>query len=241
MKLETLHKITGSTSMADRKQSLLDRVAEKGGPLNEPAVFAQFLAQLLHESGGFRYVKEVWGPTKAQTGYEGRADLGNIRPGDGKRYLGRDLVQVTGRANYRALAAWSGYDFEADPTALETPRWLGIGAIWYFMTRKGLLDYCRAGNIEMVTRRVNGGLNGYADRLKWYDKTALAMLGHDDVRSFQTAAGLAVDGVSGPKTRAAMHAALGQLRSNSDPAPVQLRSPWAALWAAIIAIFGGRK
>ena len=209
--------------IAQRKAALLARVRDYGGPLNELPVLAQFLAQVMHESGGLRYVREIWGPTKAQRGYEGRADLGNVKPGDGKRFMGRDVIQVTGRANYRALSKWAGFDFEAKPEALESPEWLGIGAIWYFLTRKGLLDYARAGNIEMVTRRVNGGLNGYQDRLRWYDDCALKLLGFGTVRDFQKSAGLVVDGISGPKTRAALHEALSHVRKTPEtvtrPAP----------------------
>ena len=213
------------TIIDDRKAALLARVREYGGPLNELPVLAQFLAQVMHESGGLRYVREIWGPTKAQKGYEGRADLGNTKPGDGKRFMGRDVLQVTGRANYRALTAWvrktfgKGPDFEAKPELLESPEWLGIGAIWYFLTRKGLLDYARAGNIEMVTRRVNGGLNGYQDRLRWYDTTALKLLGFDSILAFQKHAGLVQDGVSGPKTRAALHEALGKVKTKPAEAP----------------------
>ncbi len=209
----------------DRKAALLARVREYGGPLNEYPVLAQFLAQVMHESGGLRYVREIWGPTKAQRGYEGRDDLGNTQPGDGKRFMGRDVIQVTGRSNYRQLTAWvrktfgKGPDFEAKPELLESPEWLGIGAIWYFLNRKGLIDYARAGNIEMVTRRVNGGLNGYQDRLHWYDLTALKLLGFPDVRSFQKSAGLVVDGISGPKTRAALHEALGKIKTKPAEAP----------------------
>lgn len=192
-----------------RRKALLERVRDYGGPINEPAVFAQFMAQVMHESGGLRYVREIWGPTKAQARYEGRKDLGNTQPGDGKRFMGRDVIQITGRANYRALSRWAGFDFEANPEALESPEWLGIGAIWYFLqARPQLIRYCREGNIEMVTRLVNGGLNGYADRLRWYDDQALKMLGFVSIRAFQQHAGLVVDGISGPRTRAALHQAL---------------------------------
>ena len=231
------------TIIEARKASLLFRVKQFGGPLNEPAILAQFLAQVMHESGGLRYVREIWGPTKAQKGYEGRADLGNVKPGDGKRFMGRDVLQITGRANYRALTAWvrktfgKGPDFEANPELLESPEWLGIAAIWYFLTRKGLIDYARAGNIEMVTRRVNGGLNGYQVRLRWYDDCALKLLGFGTVRDFQKSAGLVVDGISGPKTRAALHEALSHVRETpkteheppvmSKPAPVSDTKPAA--------------
>ena len=197
------------TIIDDRRKALLQRVHDFGGPLNEPAVFVQFMAQVMHESGGLRYVREIWGPTKAQKGYEGRKDLGNTQPGDGKRFMGRDVIQITGRANYRALSKWAGFDFEAKPEALESLEWLGIGAIWYFLqARPKMIQYCRDGNIEMVTRQVNGGLNGYQDRLRWYDDAALKLLGFGSIKAFQQNAGLVVDGISGPKTRAAMHKAL---------------------------------
>lgn len=213
-------------TIAARKAALMQRIKDYGGPLNEPAVLAQFMAQVMHESGNLRYVREIWGPTAAQKRYEGRKDLGNTQPGDGKRFMGRDVIQTTGRANYRALTAWvrkafgATVDFEKTPEALESPEWLGISAIWYFLeARKDLIRYCREGNIEMVTRRVNGGLNGYADRLKKYDAAALEILGVNSVQTFQQAMGLTVDGISGPKTRAAMHQSLSKLPNSAATAP----------------------
>lgn len=252
-------------SIEARKASLLLRVKQFGGPLNEPAVQAQFLAQVEHESGGLKHVREIWGPTKAQARYEGRADLGNTQPGDGKRFMGRDVIQVTGRANYRALTAWvrktfgAKVDFEASPDLLESPEWLGIGAIWYFIAaRPNLIRYCREGNIEMVTRLVNGGLNGYADRLKRYDRIALDMLGYKSVTAFQQANGLLPDGISGPKTRQAMHVALllgmdKRPQPAKQPAPAPVAPPAvseppkpatglvAAMLRLLAAIFGGKK
>ena len=217
--VDHLDQITGNGGNAARKAALVDRMARYGGPICAPPVLAQCLAQIMHESGAMRYVREIWGPTKAQRGYEGRLDLGNILPGDGRRYLGRDVLQITGRTNYRALTAWvreefgDGPDFEAVPDLLESPEWLGIGAIWYLRTRSGLLTYAQAGNIEMVTRRVNGGLNGYADRLDWYRRCALVLLGYgrDEVARFQRDHGLTADGICGPATRAALHHELNDI------------------------------
>src|SRR5438552_406834 len=76
---------------------------------------AAFLAQIAHESAELRFMEEIWGPTPAQRGYEGRADLGNTQPGDGKRFKGRGPIQLTGRANYRSYGQRLGVDLESHP------------------------------------------------------------------------------------------------------------------------------
>lgn len=75
-----------------------------------PLRIAAFIAQVDHESGQLRYVREIWGPTAQQAGYEGRADLGNTVKGDGSKYRGRGLIQITGRANYVACGEALGLD-----------------------------------------------------------------------------------------------------------------------------------
>lgn len=185
---------------------------------------AAYVAQMMHESGEFKYDREVWGPTDAQKRYEGRADLGNTVAGDGSRFRGRAGIQVTGRANYREFTAWArkrdpaAPDFEASPDLVNSDPWEGLAPIWYWETR-GLNRYADAGDHEMLTRRINGGLNGYADRLECYTRLALVALGRApyDVRGWQAANGLSVDGIAGPATRSSLHAALG--RSELAPAP----------------------
>jgi putative chitinase len=141
--------------------------------INTALRIAAFLAQISHESGRLVHVREIWGPTRAQEGYEGRADLGNTRPGDGHRYRGRGLIQVTGRANYTAArdslrrrfgSDSSVPDFVLEPQMLEAPHWAALSAA-DFWERKGCNDLADQGDFERLTRRINGGLNGYSDRL----------------------------------------------------------------------------
>lgn len=137
--------------------------------INTPARMAAFLAQIGHESGRLVYTREIWGPTPAQQKYEGRKDLGNTKAGDGKRYMGRGLIQTTGRANYRATHdglsdALEGVpDFEQTPTALELPEWAALSAAWYWHSR-GLNALADTGAFDAITRKINGGTNGAADR-----------------------------------------------------------------------------
>lgn len=140
--------------------------------IHTPQRLAAFLSQIGHESGRLQYVREIWGPTPAQTRYEGRAALGNTHPGDGRRYLGRGLIQITGRANYRAASEAMARlhpdapDFEAHPELLEQPHWAALTAAWYWHDRglNALADQDSADAYVQITRRINGGTNGLADR-----------------------------------------------------------------------------
>ena len=145
--------------------------------IHTPPRLAAFLAQVGHESGGGRWVREIWGPTEAQRRYEGRGDLGNVQPGDGKRFMGRGLIQITGRANtLEALDALRpGLAVDAFCRWLETPEGAAHSAAWWWAGR-GLNALADAGAFDTITRRINGGTNGAADRLaRW--KAARAALG----------------------------------------------------------------
>jgi len=131
--------------------------------VNTPARQAAFLAQVGHESGGFAYTREVWGPTPAQSHYEGRTDLGNTHAGDGYAYRGRGLIQITGRANYVACGDALGIDCVTTPGLLEQPAFAAQSAAWYW-DEHGLNELADVGNFDTITRRVNGGRNGEADR-----------------------------------------------------------------------------
>lgn len=151
--------------------------------ISTPARAAAFLAQIGHESAGLRFTTEIWNPAQveAQGRYEGRADLGNTQPGDGFKFRGHGLIQVTGRANHAAardrLRVKFGPhvpDFEAEPHRLAEPEWaaLSAGDYWH---RHGLNALADESNFLRITKKINGGTNGYADRLARYE-TALAVL-----------------------------------------------------------------
>lgn len=143
--------------------------------INTPARLAAFLAQIGHESGRLQFSREIWGPTPAQARYEGRADLGNVQPGDGRRFAGRGLIQTTGRANYGATRDGLRQfmldvpDFEANPILLEQPQWAALSAAWYWHN-KGLNALADVGDFRRITVRINGGTNGMADRLALWAK-----------------------------------------------------------------------
>lgn len=141
--------------------------------ITSPARQAAFLAQIGHESGGLHWICEIWGPTATQRRYEVRQDLGNIEPGDGYRFRGRGWIQLTGRGNYRRATNRlcerfaDCPNFEVEPEKVATSRWAAMTAadFWYNAGLNVLADKCQ---FESITKIINGGLNGYADRLaKW--------------------------------------------------------------------------
>ena len=178
--LEKLQQITGATEI---------RLKPFIGPLNEgmatskintPYRIAAFIAQVSHESGAFRYTKEI----ASGEAYEGRNDLGNYQAGDGVRFKGRGLIQVTGRNNYIQISEDLAVDFINHPEKLEEPSWAAISACW-FWSWKGLNAICDKPDdwfvtikgkaydkFMFLTRRINGGLNGYPDRVKYFNRAA---------------------------------------------------------------------
>ena len=136
---------------------------DRFGLRDTPARLANWIGQTSHETGSYRFLREIWGPTDAQRRYEGRRDLGNTQPGDGRRFMGRGLIQVTGRANYTEMAMRSGLPLVEQPELLEQPdAAVLVSAIWW--TRAKLNALVDAGREDDVTRRINGGTNGLADR-----------------------------------------------------------------------------
>lgn len=137
--------------------------------INTSLRICHFLAQVLHESGTFRYTSEIWGPTHAQMGYENRADLGNNEPGDGFKYRGRGWIQLTGKANYQLATNDFGNDFVANPNLLMQYPWAAIIAGW-FWNKHALNQFADLDDITTITKKINGGLNGFTDRQNWLAK-----------------------------------------------------------------------
>lgn len=129
--------------------------------INTPQRLRMFLAQIGHESGQLRYVREL----ASGAAYEGRKDLGNTEPGDGVRFRGRGLIQITGRANYALASLALGLPLLEKPELLEEDvnACRSAGWFWYKHNLNSLADL---GHFQTITRRINGGLNGYADRYK---------------------------------------------------------------------------
>jgi predicted chitinase len=142
--------------------------------MDSPPREAAFLAQLAHESAQLKHMEELWGPTPAQKKYEPPSTvaerLGNTQSGDGFRFKGRGPIQLTGRANYQRFGAALGLDLVADPPRAATPE-VGFRIAGLFWQRNGLnplADLATADAFRRITRRINGGENGLADRERFY-------------------------------------------------------------------------
>ena len=139
---------------------------------------AAFIAQIGHESGQLRYVREMGSDqylSKYDTGSLAKR-LGNTpeADGDGQKYRGRGLIQITGRANYAECGEALGLDLVNHPELLEKPQHACMSAAWFWASR-GLNTLADAGKFDTITRRINGGQNGAADRRALYAQ-ALKML-----------------------------------------------------------------
>lgn len=124
-----------------------------------------FLAQAAHESASFRTLEEY----ASGAAYEGRKDLGNVKAGDGVRYKGRGIFQLTGRANYKAYGEKIGYNLEYDPKLAADPKISVLTALEYWNS-KSLSTAADRDDIMTITRRINGGTNGLEDRKKYLDR-----------------------------------------------------------------------
>ncbi|KJZ41308.1 glycoside hydrolase family 19 protein [Pseudomonas fluorescens] len=142
--------------------------------INTRLRMAAFIAQVGHESGQFQYVKELGGDqylSKYDTGTLAKR-LGNTpeADGDGQKYRGRGLIQITGHDNYLACskALFGDARLLRTPALLEQAEWACKSAAWFWNSRN-LNAPADAGDFELITRRINGGLNGLAERLDFYN------------------------------------------------------------------------
>lgn len=232
-----------------------------------PLRIAHFLAQALHETGGFTILEEnlnyradrivvIFGPGKHSAAIDvaesqtlagnPRAlaervygvgnprkskELGNTASGDGYNYRGRGILQTTGKFNYSKLGARAGLDLVANPELVVDPNHALLPALLEW--RDGNLNAAADRNdISLITRRINGGYNGFADRQQWFTqawdcvksgvevngnlpaaadepwRAAAASVGirqlQSNLRELGVAPNLVVDGLMGPNTRAAL-------------------------------------
>lgn len=140
------------------------RTAMEEHKINTTARMAAFLAQLAHESADLKYMEEIATGEK----YEGRKDLGNIYPGDGKRFKGRGPIQLTGRNNYKTFGDLLGVDLLNLPELAASPEY-GFKIAATYWTSKKLNAIADIGDFKEITRRINGGYNGLSDRVRRHE------------------------------------------------------------------------
>ena len=139
--------------------------------IDTPLRVAHFLAQIAHESGSLRYVQEI----ASGMAYEGRSDLGNVYEGDGVKYKGRGLIQLTGRKNYTDYDNATRCGCVANPSILTRPEWAVDVSCWFWKTR-GLNSLADKDDIKAVTRRINGGYNGLQERTAYLETAKRILL-----------------------------------------------------------------
>jgi len=185
--LEQLQQITPKTPADRCKEFLphLNKYLPQYG-IDTPIEVASFLSQVLHESGGFKYLREIWGPTPQQNKYErdfsqpwpgakGTRNrlptmLGNSEKGDGKKFMGRGPIQITGRLNYTGMskAMFGDNRLLETPDILATPEF-GVQSACIYWKWRSLDKFDDDDEIKAETLRVNGGYNGLADRQHYFD------------------------------------------------------------------------
>ncbi|TAN17249.1 MAG: glycoside hydrolase family 19 protein [Chitinophagaceae bacterium] len=135
--------------------------------INTKLRIAAFMGEVMHESGSFQFMREL----ASGKAYDGRKDLGNIFPGDGPNFKGRGLLQITGRTNYSdcSKALFGDNTLLKTPDLLASPHYACLSAGWFWNSR-GLNAYADQGEpgYQTVTKRINGGLNGWEQRLQYY-------------------------------------------------------------------------
>ena len=132
--------------------------------INTPQRQRHFMAQMAHESGGFKHLKEL----SSGSQYEGNKMLGNTKPGDGSRYKGRGLIQLTGRWNYTDMSKKLGIDLVNNPELAADPK-VSMQIAARYWKDKGLNKLADKNDLNAITKRINGGYNGLKDRKRYFD------------------------------------------------------------------------
>ena len=150
-------------STSQGEQMLRAELAAQG--ITDPTEVAAFLAQMAHESGNFKYMEEI----ASGQAYEGRRDLGNVEPGDGRRFKGRGFIQLTGRSNYETYGRALGIDLVNNPQLASEPKIAATVAVeyWNRRVRPNVSDF---NDTRSITKLINGGFNGLADRQQKFAK-----------------------------------------------------------------------
>lgn len=139
--------------------------------INTPLRKAHFLSQILHETGGFRWMQEL----ATGDAYEGRRDLGNIIKGAGRKFKGRGAIQLTGMKNYERYGKAIGVDLLAQPELVATKYPFDVAG-WYWSDNH-INQLADRDDVLLVTRRINGGVNGLADREQYLKKAKAVING----------------------------------------------------------------
>ena len=159
----TVDQLTKLEVRRDRAEHFADAInaALRRYEIDTPLRVCHWLAQVLHESGRLRYVEEI----ASGAAYEGRRDLGNTQPGDGRRFKGRGLIQLTGRANYTRYAQHAGIASpETLAERLKTDVFLQVDVAGWYWAQRRINRLADADDLLGVTKAVNGGYNGLNDR-----------------------------------------------------------------------------
>jgi putative chitinase len=164
-KLKKLYKFTPEKKL-ELFVSPLNKTCQRF-KINSKARLTAFLAQIGHESAGLNYVEEL----ASGKAYEGRKDLGNIFSGDGVRFKGKGLIQVTGRHNVTKLSKYFNIDFVKNPNLLTEPKWASLSAGWFWDSRNlnKYADQNTLVSFKQITKLINGGYNGLTDRINYWN------------------------------------------------------------------------
>ncbi len=189
---------------------------------------AYCLATAHHETGQFKWLKEIWGPTAAQKKYEGRADLGNTVAGDGKRFMGRGDVMITGRRNYTDWSKRLGIDLVSDPDRVTeadiAARILVQGSMLGTFTGKKLGDYIAGDKVDFVNaRRVINGTDKAALIAGYATKFAAAIRDAGEAEPASEPVSVPDDASNGPSTATEPATA-----AEREPASIS-QAEWATL------------